>query len=388
MPEFCRLGRESVFPNLLLDAPFRNRQLATQVQHNHTQRPNVPRRASALAGILQEFRRDSPGRACALRYPGVSSVLGAESEVDQHGAAGGTEENIAGLDIIVTNAALMNKIERRDHVTQHLAGIRERAREDDSPWRWEWWKFGMTAEDLFTTLDEKYNTAPYRIQSYEAFHHDVNEIAHEASDLADFHARLALRRDKRLQEMMEAWDSVSRTIIWKTDVLNDNPPRWKAFRNFPWNRSLDSIVQFFQSLLPPPTPPAPRLHEAPSSSGSAAIKPTQTGSPPPLQDTVRSNPAIKTSEASLQPETKPAYPPPPNDARDTRGRKEFKDGQGGNGGHESPTPQPPRHTGAPPSPSTSIPKAKAKTLTRSAGVTKNRHNRLPRQRTPAVRHSR
>lgn len=129
MPEFCRLGRESVFPNLLLDAPFRNRQLATQVQHNHTQRPNVPRRASALAGILQEFRRDSPGRACALRYPGVSSVLGAESEVDQHGAAGGTEENIAGLDIIVTNAALMNKIERRDYVTQHLAGIRERARE-------------------------------------------------------------------------------------------------------------------------------------------------------------------------------------------------------------------------------------------------------------------
>lgn len=87
-------------------------------------------------------------------------------------------------------------------------------------------------EDLFTTLDEKYNTVPYRIQSYKAFHHDVSAIAHEASDLADFHARLAVRRDEGLREMRKAWDNVSVNIVWNPEVFNDNPRRWNAFRNF------------------------------------------------------------------------------------------------------------------------------------------------------------
>ncbi|KAH6623268.1 hypothetical protein F5144DRAFT_582848 [Chaetomium tenue] len=243
--------------------------------------------------------------------------------------------------------------------------------EDDSPWRWEWWKFGMTAEDLFTTLDEKYNTAPYRIQSYEAFHHDVNEIAHEARDLADFHARLALRREKRLQEMREAWDSVSRTIIWNTEVLNDNPRRWNAFRNFSWNRSLDSIVQFFQSLLPPPTPPGPQLHEAPFS-GSVAIEPTQAVPP---EEAVLSSPATEAREANLRPPAKTAYLPPPIDAGDARGRM---DEQGGNGENRAAAPQPSRHIATRQSP----------TLTRSAGVTKSRRSHPSRKGARTPRHPR
>ena len=43
---------------------------------------------------------------------------------------------------------------------------------DGSPWRWEWWKVGLNSEDLFTTLQDEYNTVLCRIQGDVAFHHD------------------------------------------------------------------------------------------------------------------------------------------------------------------------------------------------------------------------
>ena len=75
----------------------------------------------------------------------------------------------------------------------------------NSRWRWEWWKVGLQPEALFTTLEAQYNTVPYRIQDDEAFHHDVSDAAHEAKNVDDFHARLARRRDERLQELRKAW---------------------------------------------------------------------------------------------------------------------------------------------------------------------------------------
>ncbi|KAK3690532.1 hypothetical protein B0T22DRAFT_481705 [Podospora appendiculata] len=50
---------------------------------------------------------------------------------------------------------------------------------EDSPWRWEWWKVGLEAEDLFITIE-------------------ANDAAYEAKNVEDFYARLALRRDERL----------------------------------------------------------------------------------------------------------------------------------------------------------------------------------------------
>ena len=71
---------------------------------------------------------------------------------------------------------------------------------ENSRWRWEWWKVGLEPEDLFTKLEAQYTTVPYRIQGDEAFHHDVSDAAHEAKNIDDFHTRLTLRRDERLQE--------------------------------------------------------------------------------------------------------------------------------------------------------------------------------------------
>jgi hypothetical protein len=83
----------------------------------------------------------------------------------------------------------------------------------NSPWRWEWWKVGLEPADLFTTLEAKYQPVPYRIQGDEAFHHGASDAAQEAKNLDDFHARLASRRDERLQELRKAWYSVALKIV-------------------------------------------------------------------------------------------------------------------------------------------------------------------------------
>ncbi|KAK4243183.1 hypothetical protein C7999DRAFT_36493 [Corynascus novoguineensis] len=96
---------------------------------------------------------------------------------------------------------------------------------ENSPWRWEWWKVGLAPEDLFTKLEAKYNTVPYRIQGDEAFHHDVSDAAHKAKNIDDFYTRLALRRDGRLQELRKAWDSIALKIICSPSIFGDDLDR-------------------------------------------------------------------------------------------------------------------------------------------------------------------
>ncbi|KAK3303005.1 uncharacterized protein B0T15DRAFT_576440 [Chaetomium strumarium] len=124
--------------------------------------------------------------------------------------------------------------------------------DDNSPWRWPWWKFDMKPEDLFTTLTDRYNTVPYKTQNYEAFHQDVNEIAAKAEDVLDFHQRRALRREQRIQEMRRAWDNIGVNVLCNSSVFDDNAARLKAFLYFTSNLSLDALILFVDSLHPRP----------------------------------------------------------------------------------------------------------------------------------------
>ena len=124
----------------------------------------------------------------------------------------------------------------------------------------------MKPEDLFRTLHKQYNTVPYKIQGYEAFHHDVDEIAAEAEDKADFHRRLSLRRDQRIGEITRAWDNISPKLLYQSPVLDDDPKRVTAFLGFTSNLSLDGLMLFFffDSLCPRPpasSPPPPPLQD-------------------------------------------------------------------------------------------------------------------------------
>ncbi|KAK0736053.1 hypothetical protein B0T21DRAFT_411259 [Apiosordaria backusii] len=245
----------------------------------------------------------------------------------------------------------------------------------NSPWRWEWWKFGMAPEDLFTTLDAQYNTAPFRIQGNEAFHHDVSEVAREAKTLDDFHAKLALRRDERLQELRKAWDGIFINMLYKTKVFDRHPHRWSAFGHFVANHSLDSLVLFFNSLLPSSDPTAPSLRGR-RPSGSASAKSSQTESP--LPDTAPASPTGCGGPAHSLPHIHTG-----GDFEDQKEPRSDENRQGATGSELRPRPPapPPPSTRPPPPPPpprrTTTRHWSAQTLTKDAGIAKRRHGCHP-----------
>ncbi|KJR88984.1 uncharacterized protein SPSK_07495 [Sporothrix schenckii 1099-18] len=133
---------------------------------------------------------------------------------------------------------------------------------EDPDIAWPAWKFGMKRDALFTTLHKQYNTFQSTIQDPDAFHHDVFEIANEATTTGEFHNLLAVRRDQRLRELNESLESASFEIIANPDLVGTT--QWEQALQLFRTRSLDSLVRYFASYLPSSHP----WHKAsPSSSG-------------------------------------------------------------------------------------------------------------------------
>ncbi len=106
----------------------------------------------------------------------------------------------------------------------------------------------MRRDALFTTLHDQYNTFQSSIQDPNAFHHDVFEIASEASTAAEFHRLLAGRRDQRLRELNESLESASFEIIANPSLVGT--AQWEYALQLFRTRSLDSLVRYFASYLP------------------------------------------------------------------------------------------------------------------------------------------
>lgn len=134
----------------------------------------------------------------------------------------------------------------------------------------------MKRDALFTTLHKQYNTFQSTIQDPDAFHHDVFEIASEATTTGEFHHLLAIRRDQRLRELNESLESASFEIIANPNLVGTT--QWEYALQLFRTRSLDSLVRYFASYLPSSHPwHKPSCHnvdvEAQSEPPVAATKP-------------------------------------------------------------------------------------------------------------------
>ncbi|KAJ2990823.1 hypothetical protein NUW58_g2765 [Xylaria curta] len=114
--------------------------------------------------------------------------------------------------------------------------------EPDGGCSWQAWKFGMKREDLYTKLQDQYNTVTLSIQDPDAFHHDVYEISKTAVDLEEFHRMLEQRKQLRLDQLNETLQSASVEIIANPKLIGTD----QLFRT----RSFDSLVRYFASYLP------------------------------------------------------------------------------------------------------------------------------------------
>ncbi|KAI8629005.1 hypothetical protein F5Y19DRAFT_104183 [Xylariaceae sp. FL1651] len=120
--------------------------------------------------------------------------------------------------------------------------------EPDGGCSWQAWKFGMRKEDLYTKLQDQYNTVAFSIQDPDAFHHDVCEISKTATDLDEFHRMLEQRKQLRLDQLNESLQSASVEIIANPKLIGTD--QWQHAIQLFRTRSFDSLVRFFSSYLP------------------------------------------------------------------------------------------------------------------------------------------
>lgn len=119
---------------------------------------------------------------------------------------------------------------------------------DDPGWSWPAWKFGLKRSDLFSSLHDQYNTFTFSLQDPEAFHHDVNEISHEADTKDEFHRLMADRQRQRLQELHESLESLAVEIIANPKLMDSE--HWNYAIQLFRTKSFDSLVRYFASYLP------------------------------------------------------------------------------------------------------------------------------------------
>ncbi|KAH8651798.1 hypothetical protein BGZ61DRAFT_468751 [Ilyonectria robusta] len=119
---------------------------------------------------------------------------------------------------------------------------------DDPSWAWPAWKFDMKRGDLFTKLHDQYNTYPSPIQDPDAFHHDISEISHEANSATEFHHLANNRRQQRLRELNDAFESASLEIIANPSLISS--PQWQHAVQLFRTHSFDSLIRYFASYLP------------------------------------------------------------------------------------------------------------------------------------------
>ncbi|KAI1816836.1 hypothetical protein GGS20DRAFT_145568 [Poronia punctata] len=120
--------------------------------------------------------------------------------------------------------------------------------EPDGGCSWQAWKFGLKREDLYTKLQDQYNTVTLSIQDPDAFHHDVCEISKTATDLAEFHRLLEERKQLRLEQLNESLQSASVEIIANPELIGTD--QWQHAIQLFRTKSYDSLVRYFSSYLP------------------------------------------------------------------------------------------------------------------------------------------
>ncbi|KAI0203550.1 hypothetical protein F4808DRAFT_23628 [Astrocystis sublimbata] len=120
--------------------------------------------------------------------------------------------------------------------------------EPDGGCSWQAWKFGMKRDDLYTKLQDQYNTVTLSIQDPDAFHHDVCEISKVAVDSDEFHRMLEQRKQFRLDQLNESLQSASVEIIANPKLIGTD--QWQHAIQLFRTRSFDSLVRYFSSYLP------------------------------------------------------------------------------------------------------------------------------------------
>ncbi|KAI0410673.1 hypothetical protein F5X98DRAFT_359107 [Xylaria grammica] len=117
----------------------------------------------------------------------------------------------------------------------------------EDEWHWPCGKFGMSLDELFTTLHNKFNTWPAPIQDFKAFHSDVSEMSNTARTKEELFCALESRRQQRSEEMAQAWNDIAVHLTAGRSMLPEE--QWGYATQFFRTKSLDAMLSFLYTFL-------------------------------------------------------------------------------------------------------------------------------------------
>ncbi|KAI1165636.1 hypothetical protein F5B18DRAFT_649586 [Nemania serpens] len=119
----------------------------------------------------------------------------------------------------------------------------------DRRFHWPCYKFGMSLDELFTTLHNQFNTWPAPLQDWEAFHHDVWEISEAATTKEELMSGIESRMKTRCAEMTRVWDLITVHLAAGRSILPE--AHWRHACQFFRTKSMDSMIAFLFEFLHP-----------------------------------------------------------------------------------------------------------------------------------------
>ncbi|KAI1746460.1 hypothetical protein F4782DRAFT_524433 [Xylaria castorea] len=114
-------------------------------------------------------------------------------------------------------------------------------------WHWPCGKFGMSLDELFTTLHNQFNTWPAPIQDFKAFHSDVSEMSNTARTKEELFRALESRKTQRSEEMARAWNDIAVHLTAGRSMLPEE--QWGYATQFFRTKSLDAMLSFLYTFL-------------------------------------------------------------------------------------------------------------------------------------------
>ncbi|EHK22170.1 uncharacterized protein TRIVIDRAFT_60955 [Trichoderma virens Gv29-8] len=137
-------------------------------------------------------------------------------------------------------------------------------------WMWPYLDFDMDAEDLFTTLHDRFNTHAMPLQTPRSFYNDVCEVSRQAKSREELYSLLEERKNQRIKEMNKAWNDIGSFISLKPrlmgcpicydnhamdenippDSLNDSVvKRWHTAFDVMKFSSFDTLIAYFDGFV-------------------------------------------------------------------------------------------------------------------------------------------
>lgn len=184
--------------------------------------------------------------------------------------------------------------------------------------RWEAEKLDMDLDDVFTTLPKRFNMMAIPILDQDAFHLEIQYVAHKANDVAGFYELLKSRMEERRREQLRMMEFALMKLAgdpMAVEIPNRGTKHWVNLLRIGRTKSFDAVINLISGFSRDQTANMAAGHRneknTDAHSAAAATSTQHQQRSQDLDEESVSQPAAAPRPAQSS-ENAPSDPPPPD----------------------------------------------------------------------------